>query len=67
MKWMLPLAVFLSLNAPVWAQDAGTSPRDAAFDRTLQEVDEPIMWLALAAVLMVIALYGVHRSVFPKK
>lgn len=65
MRFLTP-TLWLMLASTAFAQETPT-PRDNMAEALTNDLGEPTMWLLGTAIAMFIALYAVHRSIFPKK
>ncbi len=60
------LLFFTAFIGPTLAYADGAPLKRAMIDVRTDASSEALFWLAMAVVAMVVALYMVHRSVFPK-
>jgi len=59
--------VFILFGAAAWAHHEMTPLREAVIDGHSHDVGGATMWLLGACIAMIVALYAVHRAVFPRK
>ncbi len=67
MKFARTPLVFLALAGPAMAHHDKTPLREAVMDGHSHAVGGATLWLAVAVIAMVLALYAVHKVVFRKR
>ncbi len=67
MKIARTTLILLAISSPALAHHDTTPLREAVIDGHSHAVGGATIWLAIAVIAMILALYGVQKSVFRKK
>lgn len=66
MKVARTTLILMAMAGPAFAHHDKTPLREAVIDGHSHAVGGATLWLALAVIAMILALYAVHRSIFRK-
>lgn len=67
MKIARTTLILLAFSGPAWAHHDKTPLREAVIDGHSHAVGGATIWLAVAVIAMILALFAVQKTVFRKK
>lgn len=67
MKIARTTLILLAFSEPAWAHHDKTPLREAVIDGHTHAVGGATVWLAVAVIAMILALFAVQKTVFRKK